>query len=81
MAQEYYNIQRASDGKTLRGVNRDPNAFSPTEIWQNSNLDENFRLPVDSSRSIKQEFQSIAWYIDQFPQDGEIYRLNPIFQN
>ena len=79
MAQEAYNIQRASDGKTLRGGGGNPNIWNSREIWQNSDLNTNFRLTVDASKSIKQEFQNISWFIDLFPQDGEIYRLNPVF--
>jgi hypothetical protein len=79
MAQEAYNIQRASDGKTLRGKGGEPYEFDERGTWQNSDLNTNFRLTVDASKSIKQEFQNISWFIDLFPQDGEIYRLNPVF--
>lgn len=82
MAVEAYNIQRTSDGKVLRGNGGNPNSFSnPNDSanWITSNLEENFRIQVDYTRSFKQDYGTIEYYVDQLPGDGEIYRLNPIY--
>jgi hypothetical protein len=82
MAQEVYNIQRTSDGKTLQGSGGNPNSFSnPNDSanWTNSNLETNFRITVDYTRDFKQDYGIIEYYIDQLPTGGEIYRLNPVY--
>jgi len=79
MAYEAYNIQRTSDGKTLRGNEGNPLSFNTNAGWQNSDVATNFRLTVDYTRNFKQEYATFSYYIDQFPQNGEIYRINPIF--
>ncbi len=80
MAQEVYNIQRTSDGKVLQG-NGSPNSFpnpNNASSWNTSDLDTNFRIPVDYTRSLKQDYGTIEYYVDQLPGAGEIYRLNNV---
>ena len=79
MPYEAYNIQRTSDGKTLQGDRGNPLSFNANGVWQNSDLDTNFRIQVDYSQDFKKSYATISYYIDQFSQNGEIYRLNPIF--
>jgi hypothetical protein len=79
MAYEAYNIQRTSDGKSLRGNGGNPLSFNTNAGWQNSDIATNFRITVDYTRNFKQEYQQLSYYIDQFPQNGEIYRINPIY--
>ena len=80
MAQEVYTIQRTSDGKVLQG-NGNPNSFpnpNNASSWNTSNLETNFRIPVDYTRSLKQDYGTIEYYVDQLPGAGEIYRLNNV---
>ena len=79
MAYEAYNIQRTSDGKTLRGNGGNPLSFSTNGGWQTSDLSTNFRIQVDYSQDFKRSYATISYYIDQFQQNGEIYRINPIY--
>lgn len=81
MAVEAYNIQRTSDGLVLQGEGGNPNSFpsNPSAGFKSSNLNSNFRIQVDYTRNFKQDYGTIEYYIDQLPQGGEIYRLNPIY--
>jgi len=89
MGYEAYQIQRASDGKTLKNaggnqLNVLPDNLSAASSWglvTNNTMGDFFALPVDYTRNFKQEYSGISYVIDQLPQNGEIYRLNPIFVN
>lgn len=84
MAYEAYNIQRATDGKTLKNngnLNQmaNPSLASSWDNFTNSTAGDYFALRVDYTRSFKQDYSSISYAIDQLPGGGEIYRINPIF--
>ncbi len=77
MAYEAYNVQRTSDGLVLQGLGGDPLRISST--FATSNLATNYRIQVDYSRDFKNGYSAIENVIDTLPQNGEIYRINPIF--
>ena len=91
MGFEAYQIQRASDGKTLynrfkntSGLSLLPLNLTADSSWgnlTNATLNQYFAITVDYTRNFKQEYTGISYVIDQLPQNGEIYRLNPIFVN
>jgi hypothetical protein len=88
MGYEAYQIQRASDGKTLKNdggdLNRLPGNLTAASSWglvTNNTMGDFYCLPVDYTRNFKQDYSAISAVIDQLPQNGEIYRLNPIFVN
>ena len=77
MAYEAYNVQRTSDGLVLQGAGGNPLSLGTT--FATSNLDTNYRIQVDYSRDFKNGYSAIENVIDTLPQNGEIYRINPIF--
>ena len=88
MGYEAYQIQRASDGKTLKNdggeLNTLPGNKSAASSWgnvTNSTMGDFYALPTDYTKDFKQDYSGISYVIDQLPQNGEIYRLNPIFIN
>jgi len=89
MGYEAYQIQRASDGKTLKNrgtgnLGTLPENLTAASSWglvTNSTMGDFFALPTDYTKNFKQDYSGISYVIDQLPQNGEIYRLNPIFIN
>lgn len=87
MGYEAYQIQRASDGKTLKNAEGSLNIFAPpsdASSWglvTNNTIGDYYCLPVQYTRNFKQDYGIISSVIDQLPANGEIYRLNPIFVN
>ena len=91
MAFEGYQIQRASDGKTLynrfknlSGIGLLPLNPADNNNWANvtnSTMAKFFVINTDYTRNFKKEYAQIGSIIDQLPANGEIYRLNPVFVN
>jgi len=91
MAFEGYHIQRASDGKTLfnrfknqSGLSLLPLNLTADASWgnlTNSTISQYFVINTDYTRNFKKEYGNISGVIDQLPQNGEIYRLNPVIVN
>jgi hypothetical protein len=83
---EAYQIQRASDGKTLKNNGNISQMASPTltTSWANvtnSTMGQFYAIPVNYSSNFKQDYSIISNAIDSLPANGEIYRINPIFIN
>lgn len=89
MGYEAYQIQRASDGKTLKNagsnqLNTLPENLTAASSWgnvTNNTMGDFYALAVNYNKNFKQDYGAISAVIDQLPQNGEIYRLNPIFVN